>query len=164
MAVWFYFHWNPQLSAVLPSSLSGRYKSRVTNYPKFISYLCYQVSPPTALAYLDSQVLFIGSHFGDSQLIRIHTSPISDISTPTLPIPSDISTVQLSSFSSSRKGKGRAWATDNEGGGRVLALNGTFIEVLDTWQNIGPILDAVLADTDGSGQVKSSVHIFPVIV
>ena len=164
MVVWFCSLWNPQLSAVLPSSLLGRYTSRVTNYPKFISYLCYQVSPPTALAYLDSQVLFIGSHFGDSQLIRIRTSPISDISTPTLPIPTDILTVQLSSFSSSRKGKGRAWVTDNEGGGRVLALNGTFIEVLDTWQNIGPILDAVLADTDGSGQVKSSVHIFPVIV
>jgi len=43
--------------------------------------------------------------------------------------------------------------TDREGEGRVLGLNGTFIEVLDIWQNIGPILDAVLADTDGSGQV-----------
>lgn len=40
-----------------------------------------------------------------------------------------------------------------EGGGRVLASSGTHIEVLDTWQNVGPILDAVLADTDGSGQV-----------
>jgi len=43
--------------------------------------------------------------------------------------------------------------TDREGEGRVLGLNGTFIEVLDIWQNVGPILDAVLADTDGSGQV-----------
>ena len=43
--------------------------------------------------------------------------------------------------------------TNREGGGRVLASNGTYIEVLDTWQNVGPILDAVLADTDGSGQV-----------
>lgn len=40
-----------------------------------------------------------------------------------------------------------------EGGGRVLASSGIYIEVLDTWQNVGPILDAVLADTDGSGQV-----------
>lgn len=114
----------------------------------------YQVSPPTALSYLDSQVLFIGSHLGDSQLVRIHTSPISDISTPTLPIPADVSTVQLSSFSTSNKGKGRAWVTEREREGRVLALNGTFIEVLDTWQNVGPILDAVLTDTDGSGQVN----------
>ena len=45
--------------------------------------------------------------------------------------------------------------TEREGEGRVLALNGTFIEVLDTWQNVGPILDAVLTDTDGSGQVNS---------
>jgi DNA damage-binding protein 1 len=42
---------------------------------------------------------------------------------------------------------------NRESGGRVLASNGTLIEVLDTWQNVGPILDAVLADTDGSGQV-----------
>ncbi len=42
---------------------------------------------------------------------------------------------------------------DREGGGRVLASNGTYVEVLDTWQNVGPILDAVLADTDRSGQV-----------
>ena len=61
--------------------------------------------------------------------------------------------MQLGSFPASSKGKGRAWATDREGEGRVLGLNGTFIEVLDTWENIGPILDAVLADTDGSGQV-----------
>jgi DNA damage-binding protein 1 len=40
-----------------------------------------------------------------------------------------------------------------EGGGRVLASNGTYTEILDTWQNVGPIMDAVLADTDGSGQV-----------
>lgn len=113
-----------------------------------------EVSPPTALSYLDSQVLFIGSHLGDSQVVRIHTSPISNISTPTLPIPADISTVQLSSFSTSNKGKGRAWVTEREWEGRVLALNGTFIEVLDTWQNVGPILDAVLTDTDGSGQPR----------
>jgi DNA damage-binding protein 1 len=43
--------------------------------------------------------------------------------------------------------------TEREIEGRVLALNGTFIEVLDTWQNVGPILDAVLTDTDGNGQV-----------
>jgi DNA damage-binding protein 1 len=99
--------------------------------------------------------LFIGSHLGDSQLIRIHTSPISEIDTPTLPIPADVSTVQTSSFSigNKGKGKGRAWLTERDSEGRVLALNGTFIEVLDTWQNVGPILDAILTDTDGSGQV-----------
>lgn len=44
--------------------------------------------------------------------------------------------------------------TERDSEGRVLALNGTFIEVLDKWQNVGPILDAVLADPDGSGQVN----------
>jgi DNA damage-binding protein 1 len=99
--------------------------------------------------------LFVGSHLGDSQLVRIHTSPISDTSTPTLPIPADVLTVQLGTFSTSnkRKGKGRAWVTDKESEGCVLALNGTYIEVVDTWQNVGPILDAVLTDIDGTGQV-----------
>ncbi|KAI9465477.1 CPSF A subunit region-domain-containing protein [Lactarius psammicola] len=113
-----------------------------------------EVSPPTALAHLDSQVLFIGSHFGDSQLIRIHTSPVSNITAPTLPIPASISVVEPSAFSYSNKGKRRASMSDREGSGRVLASNGTYIEVLDTWQNVGPILDAVLADTDRSGQSR----------
>jgi DNA damage-binding protein 1 len=60
----------------------------------------------------------------------------------------------LARFLRATKGKGRAWVTEREREGRVLALNGTFIEVLDTWQNVGPILDAVLTDTDGSGQVN----------
>ncbi|KAH9002600.1 CPSF A subunit region-domain-containing protein [Lactarius hatsudake] len=113
-----------------------------------------EVSPPTALAYLDSQVLFIASHFGDSQLVRIHTSPVSNLAAPTLPIPAGVSVVEPSAFSYSSKGKRRASTTDREGGGRVLASNGTYIEVLDTWQNVGPILDAVLADTDRSGQSR----------
>ena len=117
------------------------------------SDFCHKVSPPTAIAYLDSQVLFIGSHLGDSQLIRINTSPFSNVTTPTLPISADISVIEPSELSYSSKGKGRASINNRESSGRVLALNGTLIEVLDTWQNVGPILDAVLADTDGSGQV-----------
>jgi hypothetical protein len=97
--------------------------------------------------------LFVGSHLGDSQLVRIHTSPISDTSTPTLPIPADVLTSSSFSTSIKGKGKGRAWVTEREIEGCVLALNGTFIEVLDTWQNVGPILDAVLTDIDGNGQV-----------
>ncbi|KAH9080524.1 mono-functional DNA-alkylating methyl methanesulfonate N-term-domain-containing protein [Lactarius deliciosus] len=85
-----------------------------------------EVSPPTALAYLDSQVLFIASHFGDSQLIRIHTSPES-------------------------AGLRRLIEKAVAGCSR---RTGTYIEVLDTWQNVGPILDAVLADTDRSGQSR----------
>ncbi|KAI0269851.1 CPSF A subunit region-domain-containing protein [Gloeopeniophorella convolvens] len=113
-----------------------------------------EVSPPTALAYIGAQVLFVGSHLGDSQLIRIHTSPISDINVPTLPIRADILTSPPGSLSGRSKGKGRAATVDKEGGGRVVATSGTFIEVIDTWQNIGPILDAVLADVDGSGQPR----------
>lgn len=38
-------------------------------------------------------------------------------------------------------------------GGKVVALKGAHLEVLDRYRNIAPILDAVMADTDNSGQV-----------
>ncbi|OCH88473.1 hypothetical protein OBBRIDRAFT_780096 [Obba rivulosa] len=121
-----------------------------------------ETSPPTTLSYLDSQVVYAGSHTGDSQLLRIHPSPIGDHSSNTLPIPSGITTISPA-FLSPSKGKGRAddeddiddvEMTDVRDGrdGRVVATKGTFIEVLDTFQNIAPIIDAVLADLDDSGQ------------
>ncbi|KAI5118862.1 hypothetical protein M0805_005306 [Coniferiporia weirii] len=67
-----------------------------------------EVSPPTSITLLPSHYLFIGSHFGDSQLVRIVT-------------------------------------------GKSL-ISGTFLEVVETYRNIAPIVDAVLADTDNSGQ------------
>lgn len=102
----------------------------------------------------------MGSHMGDSQLLRIHPSPISDHGSDTLPIPLGISTVSPTSLS---PGKGKARASDDdvdmsdarEGrDGRVVATKGTYIEMLETFQNIAPIMDAVLADLDDSGQVR----------
>lgn len=37
--------------------------------------------------------------------------------------------------------------------GRVIQTKGTYLEVLQTHDNVAPIMDAVLADIDGSGQV-----------
>lgn len=38
-------------------------------------------------------------------------------------------------------------------GGKVVKCKGSFIQVLSRYQNIAPILDAILADPDESGQV-----------
>ncbi|CDO76087.1 hypothetical protein BN946_scf184649.g13 [Trametes cinnabarina] len=118
-----------------------------------------ETSPATSLIYLSSQVLFVGSHFGDSQLLRIHPAPVGNISSDTLPIPKGITAVPPSALRSSiSKGKGRA---DDSGdisarGGRVINTKGSFVEILHRYDNIAPILDAVLADVDGSGQVITS--------
>ncbi|OSD07132.1 hypothetical protein PYCCODRAFT_1449240 [Trametes coccinea BRFM310] len=114
-----------------------------------------ETSPATSLTYLSSQVLFVGSHFGDSQLLRIHPAPIANASSDTLPIPKGVTAVPPSALTSSvSKGKGRADdATDiSVREGRVVHTKGSFIEVLQSHDNIAPILDAVLADIDGSGQ------------
>lgn len=61
------------------------------------------------------------------------------------------------------KGKGKEKAIDdnddddkgNPSKGSVIDTMGSFITVLDTFKNIAPIFDAVLVDTDGSGQVHT---------
>ncbi|THH20561.1 hypothetical protein EW146_g835 [Bondarzewia mesenterica] len=111
-----------------------------------------EVSPPTTLTYLGSQMMYLGSHLGDSQLLRIHQSAISTPDSPTLPIPPDVVTIPTTSLVSSGKGKGKTSIGLKKEDGRVVMNKGNFLEVVDTWKNIAPIMDAVLADTDGSGQ------------
>ncbi|RPD77741.1 hypothetical protein L226DRAFT_544225 [Lentinus tigrinus ALCF2SS1-7] len=113
-----------------------------------------EASAPTTLSYLSSQVFYLGSHSGDSQLFRIHPSPIANASSDTLPIPKGITTISPTSLASSDKGKGRASADDSpeDQSGRIVNTKGTFLEVLQTYDNIAPIMDAVLEDIDGSGQ------------
>ncbi|KLO05927.1 hypothetical protein SCHPADRAFT_917631 [Schizopora paradoxa] len=66
-----------------------------------------EISAPTSLTVLPSQFIFVGSHFGDSQLIRIEQTRPSD---------------------------------------------GSHIQVIERFKNIAPIVDAVLVDSDNSGQ------------
>lgn len=122
-----------------------------------------QTSPATTLTYLTSQVLYLGSHLGDPQLLRINTSPVSALESPTLPVPSDIKTISpsdltlMSSASSSkekwRSGEARTVTPGKEEKGIVVLGQGNYLSVVDSWKNIAPIMDAVLVDLDGSGQV-----------
>jgi hypothetical protein len=63
---------------------------------------------------------------------------------------------------STGKGKGRALDDNDEdlftkdpAKGSVIKSSGSFINVLHTFKNIAPIMDAALADIDGSGEVCS---------
>ncbi|KAG7088601.1 hypothetical protein E1B28_012575 [Marasmius oreades] len=110
-----------------------------------------ETSSPTTISYLDNQVVFIGSHHGDSQVIKIHAQSISSDDKPTLEIPPRVGTVPKGAL---EKGKGRAIDEDDDvfTNGRVVSNRGAYLTVLQTFKNIAPILDAVLTDVDGSGQ------------
>lgn len=83
---------------------------------------------------------------------------MSSCDSPTLPIPSSILTVPPTSLDPvNPKGKGLDLGV---GKGRVIATEGSFIDVVHTFKNIAPIRDAVLADLDGSGQVRSRMLLF----
>ncbi|KAF5360619.1 hypothetical protein D9756_004828 [Leucocoprinus leucothites] len=121
-----------------------------------------EVSPPTSLTYLTNQIFYVGSHMGDSQLVQLTPVPSAFVDRSTLPISSDIHTVQSTSFeaSASKKGKGRAISptfdmdVDDETGdpqdsGNIVATKGSYVTVLEQFKNIAPIVDACLVDLDG---------------
>ncbi|KAJ7134358.1 CPSF A subunit region-domain-containing protein [Mycena epipterygia] len=108
-----------------------------------------ETSPPTTLTYLTNQVLYVGSHAGDSQLVKISSTALSSSEAPTLPIPPDIKTVLAGRLAPpSAKGKGREEHSVRD---CVLDVKGSFLSVIETFKNIAPILDAALVDTDNSG-------------
>ncbi|KAI0027623.1 mono-functional DNA-alkylating methyl methanesulfonate N-term-domain-containing protein [Vararia minispora EC-137] len=117
-----------------------------------------ETSPGATISYITNNVFFLGSHFGDSQLVRINREalvssvikPPSLYGAPTV----DISTLGLQA-SFSAKGKGKATddprAGDSKSKGTIVAPKGVYLDIVDTRTNIAPIMDATLADTDGSG-------------
>ncbi|CCM01903.1 uncharacterized protein FIBRA_03974 [Fibroporia radiculosa] len=114
-----------------------------------------ETSSAVSLTYLSSQVLYLGSHFGESQLLRIHQSPFTERDAETLPIPDHVKSISAVSLPG---GKGKERLDDSlepskkERGGQVVLGKGKFVEVLDSYENIAPIMDAVMVDLDGSGQ------------
>lgn len=123
-------------------------------------------SSATTIAYLSNQSLFLGSHLGDSQLITISQIPSKDEPVP--PIPVKIKTVDKTSIGSlsRRKGKQRASEDDMEvddadlevgGQGFVITPDGSYVKVIQSFKNIGPIIDAAMVDIDGSGQVRNQL-------
>ena len=77
----------------------------------------------STLTYLNDGMLYVGSTFGDSQLIQIHDDPI----------------VQQNTTGDERN-------TEDQEGGDVLA-DTTFLSVVEEYTNLGPILDFDLVPT-----------------
>jgi hypothetical protein len=96
--------------------------------------------------------------------VKLHATPQNRLDRETLPLPNNISAISPASLSHETSNllthgediemEGAADVRPGKGG-KIIALKGTYIEVLDRFRNLAPILDAVLADTDESGQVRS---------
>ncbi|KAG9120684.1 hypothetical protein FRC07_003723 [Ceratobasidium sp. 392] len=88
-----------------------------------------QVSVPSTLSYLSNNILYVGSYSAPSQLVRISEN---------------ISLVQAVP-----EAHGKSKRTVDDAG------EGGHLEVMATHnENIAPILDAILIDSDGSGQAR----------
>ncbi|KAJ7202805.1 mono-functional DNA-alkylating methyl methanesulfonate N-term-domain-containing protein [Mycena pura] len=108
-----------------------------------------ETSPSTTLTYLTNQILYVGSHAGDSQLLQISSMSSGEA---TLPIPLPIETVPAARLAPPPSDKGKGREEDIEPlRDCVLHVEGTHLRVLESFKNIAPILDATLVDTDNSG-------------
>ncbi|KAG1776175.1 CPSF A subunit region-domain-containing protein [Suillus placidus] len=105
-----------------------------------------ETSASTTLTYLANQVFYNGSHFGSSQLLQITTTPSSALDAPTLPVPSTIPTISPNALNSHVLGR------NDDVSGYIVVGMGSYVAELESFNNLAPILDAVLIDTDGSGQ------------
>ncbi|KAK7682424.1 hypothetical protein QCA50_014629 [Cerrena zonata] len=148
-----------EVTAVLPVDSTFRkiligdkfgYLSLLTldNRPSLTLAPIGKASPPTTLTHITSQFFYIGSHVGNSQLVRLLQAPASSSDTDTLPIPSSIPTSPPSILSAER----RKDDDKERAKGAIIKLTGSYVEVLESFRNIAPIVDATSADIDGSGQ------------
>lgn len=107
----------------------------------------------STLSYLDNGAIFVGSSLGDSQLIRLSSTPIvsdeadNEMNTMEEDHESSSSTTATSSSSSSSSAASTSAST-------TLAHEppSTYIEPIEEYQNIGPILDFTLVDAEKQGQ------------
>ena len=117
---------------------------------RFLLRLIYQTqaSSPMTLTYLTNQVVYLGSHFGDSQLLQIVSSPVSGSDSLTLPIPASIPTVKPKDLSMAFKNR-----VIEDAEGIIVNGTGSYLIELERFNNLAPIVDGILVDTDDSGQV-----------
>lgn len=108
-----------------------------------------ETSSPRTLTYIANQVVYLGSFKGDSQLLKIHNTPVSSSS---INISRDIPTISTSGLVTSSKGKQKSTGDElPKEKGRVIRTEGSYLELLSSFKSIAPILDAVLVDLYDGG-------------
>lgn len=120
-------------------------------------------SAANALCYLDNGVAFIGSRSGDHQLVRLHSEPVNGgvaaalpaAAAPALAAASDeaaaVGVGGVGAAAAAPAGMvgvaGAGAGEDREGGAGPC-----YVEVLDTFTSLAPILDFAVQDMDRAGQ------------
>jgi DNA damage-binding protein 1 len=95
-----------------------------------------ETSVASTLSYLDDGVVYVGSAYGDSHLIRLHAQPVKDEETND---PMDAGGPSLSPMDADR-------------GDASQRRRPSYVEILETYPNLGPIVDFAAVDLDGHGQ------------
>lgn len=104
-----------------------------------------KTSPPSSLTYLGSSHLFVGSSFGDPQLVELDIAPRQGASPCSPNIGSPII----------RKGKGRASISETRGewDAQVTEDRGNFM-IRERWMNLAPLRDFCVVEDEGGGVVS----------
>jgi DNA damage-binding protein 1 len=115
----------------------------------------------TCMAYLDSGYVFLGSRGGDSQLIRLHETPLppqqppqADPAAAVAPTPTPTAAAGASAVAddpmgvTAAAGSSEAAAAASAGGDD----GPNYVEVVDSWPSLAPILDFAVVDLERQGQ------------
>ena len=110
----------------------------------------------TSLAYLSYGILYIGSQYGDNQLIKLYPEKKNiddDDDNNDYCVDSDNSKVNGDNGGYNKSSKYNDTSCSSSGSGR----NSSMFEVISTYTNIGPILDMSLVDNDKQGGQRQLV-------
>ncbi len=122
------------------------------------------------MAYLDSGYVFLGSKGGDSQLIRLHAEPLPLLTPGAAPASHTSEDAAAAGGASVGVPGGSAAGAAAGSDDAVLDADGAaaavaaaaaaaagggapnYVEVVDSWQSLAPIVDLVVMDLERQGQ------------
>jgi len=120
-----------------------------------------ETSCASSISYLDNGIVYVGSSLGDSQLIRLTSTPVVDDedeedeheNETSNETSSSSSAVSSSDISLATPGEEESNNNNNSSSSSSSSTEQpTFIKPIEEYQNIGPILDFTVVDTERQGQ------------
>lgn len=100
-------------------------------------------SSPTTLTHLNDGTFFLGSHFGDSIVVKIHSKAHHDQNLPSLPVPDNVTSISPSAFTVAKQ-NGQLQSC-------IVVGEGSFLDEIQRFKNIGPVLDATFFQAENVG-------------
>lgn len=122
------------------------------------------------MAYLDSGFVFLGSRGGDSQLIRLHDTPLPpQPSADAADAAGTAAATPAAAAADDPMGVATAGGSSEAAAAAAADDGPNYVEVVDSWPSLAPILDFAVVDLErqGQGQVGGfngtgwSLHIWP---